>query len=542
MRTKINFYLFGLILFLLMTLSLQAENHYVRVGATGNNDGSDWENAYSSFVSVVWTRGDTYYVASGTYDEVVLIRKDESGTTWINVLKATADIHGTNIGWNADYATGPAIIQKLIIQSSYISVDGQEGSGTSGHGIKVDYTATTSNAVSLSPGKSFIHLCHIEIQGAGFVGDTDYRGLYQNNTGGNYAKGHYWSYLYIHDFTTNGITTGGINGTSFDDYGLIYEYNVIAETGGCTNVGLHGQGWQAGYGVSAVQRYWTIRNSIFKNIDGTANIAFLGYTTNEYIRIYNNIFLSEDKTIYHSSPGVIYVHNIEATAINIEIYNNTFYNIKLNQIRNDADTTSGCEVKNNLFHTGTFTTNHLGVTSQYNAYYNCDGYGVPSGEIGQQNEISDPVVNSSAHDFHIIYTAKAKDNGTDLSSVFSTDMDGITRPQGPDWDIGAYEYIDTTGIDNFSDETLNSSAQPILTLHPNPSYGICIIRLNNNTTSIAMGNKLKIYSIIGVLIDELELIDSEVTWNNNSVPGGIYLMKLKLEGTQNISQKLILIR
>jgi len=34
--------------------------------------------------------------------------------------------------------------------------------------------------------------------------------------------------------------------------------------------------------------------------------------------------------------------------------------------------------------------------------------------------------------------------GLDLSGYFTTDFDGVTRPYGPEWDIGAYEY---TGID-----------------------------------------------------------------------------------------------
>ena len=247
--------------------------------------------------------------------------------------------------------------------------------------------------------------------------------------------------MYIHEFTTNGITTGAITGTSFEDYGLIYENNVIAKTGGCTNPDLHGQGWQAGYGINAIQRYWIIRNSLFKNIQGTANIAFLGLTTNEHIRIYNNIFLSENKTKYFSSPGVIYVHIDRATAKDIKIYNNVFYNMRLDQIIIDAPTKSGCELKNNLFHTGTFTTIHRGVTSQYNSYYNCDGAGVPSGETGQQNETSDPVVNSVLYDFQLKDTAKAKDQAADLSSIFSTDILGTQRGEyNGMWDIGAYEY------------------------------------------------------------------------------------------------------
>jgi hypothetical protein len=33
----------------------------------------------------------------------------------------------------------------------------------------------------------------------------------------------------------------------------------------------------------------------------------------------------------------------------------------------------------------------------------------------------------------------AKDAGVSLSSYFTTDKDGVTRPQGSAWNIGAYE-------------------------------------------------------------------------------------------------------
>jgi len=34
----------------------------------------------------------------------------------------------------------------------------------------------------------------------------------------------------------------------------------------------------------------------------------------------------------------------------------------------------------------------------------------------------------------------ARDQGTSMATYFTTDKDGVTRPQGSAWDIGAYEY------------------------------------------------------------------------------------------------------
>jgi len=82
---------------------------------------------------------------------------------------------------------------------------------------------------------------------------------------------------------------------------------------------------------------------------------------------------------------------------------------------------------------------------------------------------------------------------------------------------------------------------PKLSICPNPSHGRTIIRLSPDSPSLNIGGKLMIYSITGSLVDELELRDNEFIWNNNSVPNGVYLVKLK--GIQNyLGKRIVLIR
>jgi hypothetical protein len=51
---------------------------------------------------------------------------------------------------------------------------------------------------------------------------------------------------------------------------------------------------------------------------------------------------------------------------------------------------------------------------------------------------ANPLFVNSPLDLHITFGSPAMDNGITLPG-FSTDHDGVTRPQGPAWDIGAYE-------------------------------------------------------------------------------------------------------
>jgi hypothetical protein len=64
----------------------EAANHYVRAGASGSANGNDWTNAYTTLPSTL-TRGDTYYIADGTYAGRTF-NTATNGTTLITMARA----------------------------------------------------------------------------------------------------------------------------------------------------------------------------------------------------------------------------------------------------------------------------------------------------------------------------------------------------------------------------------------------------------------------------------------------------------------------
>ena len=127
-------------------LQAQAADRYVRQGASGSGSGSDWSNAYTTLPGNL-TRGDTYYIADGTYGGYSFDDAN-SGTTQITIKKATVANHGTSTGWSDAFGDGVAAFTGQInFATSNWVFDGVVGGGpdrwTSGHGFKVTNMSAT---------------------------------------------------------------------------------------------------------------------------------------------------------------------------------------------------------------------------------------------------------------------------------------------------------------------------------------------------------------------------------------------------------------
>jgi len=239
---------------------VSAASHYIRAGATGgSNNGSSWANAWTSFSSVTWTRGDTYFVAGGTYSENVVVAKALSGSQWITIKKANATDNSQDAGWSAPYATDQASINGTVrLSDGYIEFDGVTGSGTTGHGIKIN-NANDSHILTLGANTGPYHVFHCEVRGRTRLSEKGFDGIYNNNYT-SLQKGLHIANCWIHEIGRNGFTGEKLFGTSYSDYAMLFENNVMEVVGG-NLAGAHSQGMQMGMGGDS---YFIIRNNIFK--------------------------------------------------------------------------------------------------------------------------------------------------------------------------------------------------------------------------------------------------------------------------------------
>ena len=159
-------------------------------------------------------------------------------------------------------------------------------------------------------------------------------------------------------------------------------------------------------------------------------------------------------------------------------------------------------------------------------------------------------INSVSGNFHLITGSQAINTGTSLvSNLVSSDITGLSRPQGDGIDIGAYEYSPETGI--YKEETVNTFQ--LYQNYPNPFNPSTKIRYNIPKTSFV---SLKIYNMLGKEIETL--VDEEqppglheVTFSLENLTkrfhfktgyaSGIYICRL-LAGDYSAAKKIVLLK
>ncbi len=240
----------------------------------------------------------------------------------------------------------------------------------------------------------------------------------------------------IYNCTHAGIDLFEESGTNTSNttirYNLIYNTTNYGQ-GAPTVPGNHGILVETNSGNTLVGTL--IYNNIIYNMHQDAAIHLRGA---EDIEIYNNTIYG-----YYSSPSVgygIYVSSDRAVGnVNVKIKNNIVSTVGGDGFALNVSVKAYItECENNLWYNPGYTYAYVAGSSYHSddqaAYRTATGWDDAPGGLWE-----DPLF-VSATDFHLQSGSPCIDKGADLSGTVDDDYDGVSRPQGVAYDIGAYEY------------------------------------------------------------------------------------------------------
>lgn len=455
---------------------------YVDNAVSTSGDGTSWARAWKSFTNINWNSiqpGDTVYISGGstgkTYTEKLVIRHDgtsESDRIYIRTGQETG--HNGSV----TLANGIQIGASSGGRADFVAIDGRMNGRinmfltTSGDG------ATISHWYNGAKGNKYLYL---DITTSQATRDEQANCIDLSA----HAQDIEIAYNQIHNCFGRGIREGG-NDIIYFGRIKIHHNNFrenrndpIGIGGGVDVYNNNFNGIVASYGtihmdgIQGVDGYWRIYNNVFH--DHTQEI-FIETTIDslnseegaydiENIFIFNNIFYDADSRA--TSPGVFLKTKTPGgsdTWSNIVISNNVFEGVLMSAIWFQDSDGSGITMVNSAIANNIFMNNAANIdftngpvrwgTGQFrwsnNIFYNPTTIGESNSDARDNLFTPATFINQAGRDYRLTANSAGVNTGINLSSYCSTapdlcrDKDGVARPQGSGWDIGAYEYGSTS--------------------------------------------------------------------------------------------------
>ncbi len=403
----------------------------------------------AKFSSPVWSSSGAI---SGSGESYIIIDGGSGGIIENTDSGSAAGGYGSQQGSQAirlDMGPHDIGIRNLIIQNMYVRTDPGDfsdgargtggiyyygGSNFSVHDCLFDYVPRSVDAVG---------------SGAMITGWS----FYNNNV----TNGH--TGFVIAPCTVNGNIYGVLFHDNIINLGPHWSFNDDSDQWHAESVHTHTD-CAAGSRIDNARFY----NNVFgpqtpMKASASASTAWLYLEARQAdTLIYNNLFLIDPG--YGPTNGVIAV-SYRDNSDGMKIYNNVIIGSsseESNAIDYGNSGDEGLEIKNNLIEHirhGIYIPDGLSLSSKsqidYNVYYDVNHWGTGFGSWSEWNAqgYESHSTNGFAPSLDADYVPTSsdtvvKDKGVSLSSYFTTDKHGVTRPQGSGWDIGAYEYVSGT--------------------------------------------------------------------------------------------------
>ena len=468
----------------LPTIAAEASVIYVNLAATGENDGSSWENAYSDLQTALQNAplGSQVWVAAGTYTPT-----DEDEREISFVLPDGVEVYGGFAGSEANLIERDVTANPTVLSGDIGTAD--DNSDNTAHVVNISDASSSSvlDGFTISDGNADVS--ELGTDGGGIFGERSQAILRNliitNNSGDGFGGGMYsqdsLNQLISVDFVSNTASSGGalynntsntiltdatFESNSSDDSGgailneassviideAVFTSNTAGANGGAVfnaddsnsiiNDALFESNNAANSGGGAVFNFNSnpvLTNVAFRSNSATATggaIHNLGEDSEAIIA--NGIF--EGNTAEFG--GGVYTSSSNNRGINLTFANNVAtLNGGAIYTAGDEDTTStytNTIVWNNtegediepIFNDGTETIINQSIVE--------GGY-----DPGTDIIDADPMfADGAAGNLELTADSPAIDVGTSEPVFLETDIAGFDRVVGEGVDLGAYEYFD----------------------------------------------------------------------------------------------------
>lgn len=499
------------VLYVVLTNSLFAVNYFVAPWGNDGYSGLSWDSAFATLQQAadIVAAGDSVFAESGGYVgfdlrtggsaslPIVFIGYGDT-TTIITQNNITPD--GINIE-NADW---------VVIDNFYVV-------GIQRAGIRV----ALSEHVLIKN-----NICSHNGRWGIFMGFADYA-VIENNLCmySEQEHGIYFSnsadhpiirYNTCHHNNANGIHMNGDESMGGD--GLITDATVE-----CNIIYENGVGGGSGINCDGVAESRIFNNLLYLNHASGISLYQIDASAGSFnTKVYNN-------TIINASDGR-WCLNINTGSYGDTVYNNILINLHTWRGSIAIDSSSLPDFCSDYNIVVDRMSDDGGNTTMTLSQWQALGYDINS-------FLGDPLdsifADWSNGDYHLRENSQAIDVGTDLvSSIVQYDLEGVSRPQGAGYDIGAYEKPET-GIR----EIMQHLDQPEqYTIH-HVSHGIVFENMH-------AGDLIKIYDIGGrILHNSGRISGNTYELNTSGLAKGVYFCVIHRQlPAQTLKSKIVLIR
>jgi parallel beta-helix repeat protein len=458
----------------------------------------------------VLAAGDTLYVRGGTYNES-LLNDIPSGTASAPVtvsaypgeavtLQAPASAHGRGIDLSGSFQ---------YIHILNLTLDGSLTAGNaSADGIKISYADAGQFASHILV--SGCTIAHFGSQGILITSDpatgdaTDHNqilncNIYDNGSAQG-ALGH-GMYVVSNDNLIQGCSVHDNAGNGMQIYGPSGDVPNTLSHNTVTGNTFYDNGWASlTNGGSGLTVWYGDSNLVSNNLcygNTGAGIQITSGASNT--QVLNN-------TCYgNQGLGGKYGLSVGSGAANTKVLNNIAYG-------------NGGPGGTSDYHVGATTTATVGD-------YNLSGDATAIGAHSLPN--TNPLfVNAAAGDFHLSATSPAIDAGVALPAV-AVDFDGVSRPQGLGYDIGAYEY--PAGVPGSTVKHFSVGTSAVATAGSSFSVVVTALDANNQTASAYRG------TVHFTSSDSRAVLPADYTFSAADAGSHTFTVTLKAAGSQSVT-------